>query len=786
MMWCFQTWASLLVIAVFQIPQINASSKAPDPIYYVSNLDNPLISTPSHRVHHLSHFDVTFTLHEGKQRLKLTLEPNHDILADDAHIQYLDAQGNIKHSEPINRADHRVFKGSAWVEESPRVWTRVGWARIYVMRDGPRPLFEGAFSVMHDEHHIQLRSSYIQTRRTSDIDVADRGDDYMVVHRDSDRIPPDRSELKRSSGPSSCEADKLSFNSDPNHPVLRGDPPQEWGAMSLNSLFGLSKRQSDTGGVSGNSGGVNLKSTIGSTVGCPTSKKVALIGVATDCSFVASFNSTESARENVIGVVNTASDVYERTFNISLGLKNLTMSEASCPNSAPTAAPWNLPCSTSNITSRLDIFSTWRRSQTDTNAYWTLMSNCPTADEVGLSWLGQLCVTNVNGAADDVTGANIVIRTSTQWQVFAHESGHTFGAVHDCTSDTCAQGLDSTSQCCPLSSSTCDANSQYIMNPSTADGISQFSPCTVGNICSALGRNSVNSSCLVNNGGIVTITGSQCGNGIVESGEECDCGGTQGCGTDACCDGSTCKFKNGAVCDDMNEECCSGCKFAPSNKVCRASTGSCDLEEKCDGTSGVCPADQYLPNGQSCNSGNTTGLICASGQCTSRDLQCRELMGTLLNTNDTYACDSSSCSLVCASSQLPANTCASMNQNFLDGTPCDGGGSCRNGQCVGSSVGNEIKSWIDDHKTLVIAVASALGGLFILMLLACVVRQCRNRRHPKRKSRGYNSGVPVFSTQHGRQMWPGYYGPGPHPPPYQPAPPPPYENNNNWSGVQYR
>jgi hypothetical protein len=190
--------------------------------------------------------------------------------------------------------------------------------------------------------------------------------------------------------------------------------------MSLNSLFGLSKRQSDTGGVGGNSGGVNLKSTIGSTVGCPSSKKVALIGVATDCSFVSSFNSTESARENVISVVNTASDVYERTFNISLGLKNLTMSEASCPNSAPAAAPWNLPCSTSNITSRLDIFSTWRRSQTDTNAYWTLMSNCPTADEVGLSWLGQLCVTNVNGAADDVTGANIVIRTSTQWQVFAY------------------------------------------------------------------------------------------------------------------------------------------------------------------------------------------------------------------------------------------------------------------------------------------------------------------------------------------------------------------------------
>jgi hypothetical protein len=400
---------------------VTASSKAPAPIYYVSNLENPVISTPSHRVHHLSHFDVTFALHEGKQRLKLTLEPNHDILADDAHIQYLDAQGNIKHSEPVNRADHRVFKGSAWVEESPRVWTRVGWARIYVIQDGPRALFEGAFSVMHDEHHIQLRSSYIQTRRPSDIDVADRGDDFMVVYRDSDRISPDRSELKRSFGPSSCEADKLSFNSDPNHPVFRGGPPQsEWGAMSINSLFGLSKRQSDTGGVGGNSGGVNLKSTIGNTAGCPSSKRVALIGAAADCSFVASFNSSETARQNVISVVNTASNLYESTFNISLGLQNLTMSDASCPTGTPTASPWNVPCSASNITARLNTFSSWRMLQNDTNAYWTLMSNCPTDDEVGLSWLGQLCVTNVNGAEDAVTGANIVVRTSSLWQVFAY------------------------------------------------------------------------------------------------------------------------------------------------------------------------------------------------------------------------------------------------------------------------------------------------------------------------------------------------------------------------------
>lgn len=42
-----------------------------------------------------------------------------------------------------------------------------------------------------------------------------------------------------------------------------------------------------------------------------------------------------------------------------------------------------------------------------------------------------------------------------------------------------------------------------------------------------------------------TTTLQMCGNGIVESGEECDTGGQDS----ACCDASTCKFKKGAVCE---------------------------------------------------------------------------------------------------------------------------------------------------------------------------------------------------------------------------------------------
>ena len=230
------------------------------------------------------------------------------------------------------------------------------------------------------------------------------------------------------------------------------------------------------------------------------------------------------------------------------------------------------------------------------------------------------------------------------------------------------------SQCCPYSKDKCDAKSQFIMNPSASDEMKKFSPCTIGNICSALGRHGVESSCLTNNRNVETITGSQCGNGIVEEGEECDCGGKESCGDNKCCDPSTCKLRKGSVCDDSNEECCRDCQFESSDTVCRQGNSECDPEEKCSGTSSGCPEDKHAPDGQDC--GN--GLKCASGQCTSRDKQCQTLMGDMLSGNQTSACDHGSCTLSCSSPSMGLNRCVGLKQNFLDGTPCGSGGKCQN------------------------------------------------------------------------------------------------------------
>jgi hypothetical protein len=597
-------------------------------------------------------------------------------------VQYLGPDGELVRTETIDRRAHKVYKGDAWILGWDERWTNIGWARIVIRRDGVNPLFEGAFTIMQDHHHVQLRSHYMSTKHELDPEVEDSDDEYMVVFRDSDiglRQQPNNGELRRSEGSTNvCLSHKLKAN-DPRQTVLKRDVGF-WGAAPINSLFG--KRQIDTNGIpsGGNSGSVNLKSSIGSTAGCPTTRKVALMGVATDCTYTASFNSSESAHANVITQINSASNLYEKTFNISLGLRNLTVSDASCPAIAATATPWNTGCGgNSSITDRLNTFSQWRGDRNDTNAYWTLLTTCQTGAEVGLSWLGQLCVGDVTKSSGEVvSGANVVAKTSTEWQVIAHETGHTFGAVHDCDSQTCASSETVNSQqCCPLSANTCDAASKYIMNPSTAEGISSFSACTIGNICSALGRNSVKSTCLSNNQGVTTITGQQCGNGIVEAGEQCDCGGIENCGNNSCCDATTCKFKNNAVCDDSNEDCCSKCQFSGSGTVCRPSTGTCDPQETCSGTTAACPPDVSAPDGGSCGN-SSQGLQCASGQCTSRNQQCKTLMGSYTTKNDTYACNSQDCTLSCASPEFGPNVCYSMQQNFLDGTGCGGGGKCQN------------------------------------------------------------------------------------------------------------
>lgn len=226
------------------------------------------------------------------------------------------------------------------------------------------------------------------------------------------------------------------------------------------------------------------------------------------------------------------------------------------------------------------------------------------------------------------------------------------------------------------------------------------------------------------------------------------------------------------MCDDANDSCCSQCQFSPAGTVCRASLGECDLQETCTGNSSTCPADSFKKDGEKC--GDTSGLTCASGQCTSRDYQCRTVMGSLIHDNNTYACPQfdSSCELICTSPSL--GSCFSINQNFLDGTPCGSGGYCHNGRCDGSNFG----SWVEQHKNLVIGVACGVGGLLVLSILWCMINRCRRARTVVKRPpmRPWPGPMPPPPPQMGQWAGPnrGYQGlraepPPPYPGPYQSA-----------------
>ncbi len=105
-----------------------------------------------------------------------------------------------------------------------------------------------------------------------------------------------------------------------------------------------------------------------------------------------------------------------------------------------------------------------------------------------------------------------------------------------------------------------------------------------------------------------TTTLPVCGNGILESGEQCDGG--------VCCTGT--------------------CQFASAGTVCRFPADQCDATEFCTGSSADCPANSYVPDGWACNDGNacTQNDACSSGVCTS---------GNPVSCDDGNACTIDSC-----------------------------------------------------------------------------------------------------------------------------------------------
>ncbi|KAI4501922.1 hypothetical protein M0802_003257 [Mischocyttarus mexicanus] len=99
-----------------------------------------------------------------------------------------------------------------------------------------------------------------------------------------------------------------------------------------------------------------------------------------------------------------------------------------------------------------------------------------------------------------------------------------------------------------------------------------------------------------------------CGNGVVEEGEECDCGWEEDC-NDPCCHPQRlhhvpheipCRLADGAVCSPSQGPCCTSACTLRSGDKCRDDNG-CRDASFCDGRGPQCPPSINKPNKTICN-----------------------------------------------------------------------------------------------------------------------------------------------------------------------------------------
>ncbi|XP_053573502.1 disintegrin and metalloproteinase domain-containing protein 10 isoform X2 [Bombina bombina] len=229
---------------------------------------------------------------------------------------------------------------------------------------------------------------------------------------------------------------------------------------------------------------------------------------------------------------------------------------------------------------------------------------------------------------------------------FAHEVGHNFGSPHD-----------SGSECTPGESKNIGfkENGNFIMYARATSGDklnnNKFSICSVRNISQVLEKK--RNSCFVESGQPI------CGNGLVEQGEECDCGYSDQCKDDCCFDANQpedrkCKLKPGRQCSPSQGPCCTPqCTFKQRNEKCRDES-DCAQMGTCNGATAQCPPSEPRENLTECN---RETQVCIKGQCAGSICERYGLEECTCASTDGK--DDKELCHVCCMEKMKAHTCAS-------------------------------------------------------------------------------------------------------------------------------
>lgn len=308
----------------------------------------------------------------------LLLRPTEFMFHPEAKITFQNGDGSSR-SEPLLAEDWRLFQGEVvrptWIE---RVWSEeiagiehspeayLGHASVMVHEAGDNTRWEGTFSVDGTTFHVLTREHYESVKTFRDADVSQFGNG-LVIFSDKDMSLEEGIDIR--SNVSACTHDNLSFNTDPEHPVLR--------RRDANILMSGLGTRDDMGGMTPKT---NYLESIGSNAGCPTSPQVVYMGVAIDCNYVTAYGDKDKARTQVLNNWNMITSLYRNTFMVSIGIIELVVQDALCPSSPPSNMQWNQNCSDSvTLDDRLSIFSQWRGDKGEDGAgLWHLMTACST------------------------------------------------------------------------------------------------------------------------------------------------------------------------------------------------------------------------------------------------------------------------------------------------------------------------------------------------------------------------------------------------------------------------
>ncbi|XP_055480329.1 disintegrin and metalloproteinase domain-containing protein 25-like, partial [Psammomys obesus] len=212
---------------------------------------------------------------------------------------------------------------------------------------------------------------------------------------------------------------------------------------------------------------------------------------------------------------------------------------------------------------------------------------------LGLAYVGSVCMPTYNCGVDCLTENNLIF----VGEIAAHEIGHNLGMWHDDVLCTCGE--------------------EACLMAEIHSGIPKFSNCSYAEFW----RTHATANCMRKEEKLISKYKHKfCGNGVVDDGEQCDCGSFKQCTADPCCQ-LGCTLKDGSAC--AFGLCCKHCQIMPAGTVCRKKNNECDLPEWCNGHSHECPRDVYLLDGSPCKDGG----YCYEKRCNNREEQCRQIFG---------------------------------------------------------------------------------------------------------------------------------------------------------------